>query len=229
MAGFEPIAAQEMESSSVETYRYNHGNIVVAGDIRLQETKKKLIQFAREREPEITVVAGGPPCQGFSMAGWFKSEDARNDLFRDFLEIVDVLEPKHVVMENVQGLIWMKKGQILETILEEFRKRDLRTECRVLKAEEFGVPQLRRRVFIIGSRGTAPRYPSPLYGQSSLDRAPPFTVYDAMSDLAAIDSGEMREEMPYQVETKTDYQRWCRGIIPAEQLVLSRSLPWVES
>ena len=159
MAGFDILAAQEIEPHNVETYRHNHGDLVVSGDIRSHQTKERLVHYVKEKGRDVTVIAGGPPCQGFSMAGWFKSDDSRNALFHDFFAIVDELDPKFVLMENVQGLLWMSKGRILQAILNEFEKRHYCAKCDVLKAEEFGVPQLRRRVFIIGSKCGTPRFP----------------------------------------------------------------------
>ena len=230
MAGYEILAAQELDRNCAETYRNNHGTNVIDGDIRKAETKSKLVDFIEEQGKEVGIVAGGPPCQGFSMAGWFKSDDERNDLFLDFLAVVNKLRPMHILMENVQGLLWMEKGAILKAILEKIRAIGYHVEYKVLEAERFGVPQLRRRVFIIGTRSGQPKFPEPVFGNSSLDLPNVPTVFDAISDLPRIRPGIFEDPQVYDPKwTKTRYQRWCTGSLETREFFSSMVSTWTET
>ena len=138
--------ANDFQKDAVTTYQKNIGYHIVHGDIT-KITKEQL-----PKEP-IDVVLGGFPCQGFSVANSKRSmEDKRNFLYLELLRVVKELQPKFFVAENVRGLLSMQKGQVLNMILKDFEDLGYRVNYQVLNAAQFGVPQNRERVIIIGNR-----------------------------------------------------------------------------
>lgn len=231
MAGYRILAAQDIDKYSLMTYMMNGlCHSVISGDIRDSQIMSRFVESAKNvanGEP-IDVVAAGPPCTGFSLAGWYRKDDPKNELVYCFLRIVDELEPKYVVMENVQGLIWMDRGRVLDDIIKAIDDLGYEVDYKVLKAEQFGVPQLRRRVIILGSNAGKPKFPRPLFGETGLDMRRIFTVRDAISDLVNIFPDRKINEHNYREEwVETDYQSWCRGLLSTEELFKRREFPWV--
>lgn len=144
-AGFQIIWANDVFSEAIETYRNNIGEHVVSGDITM---------ISSDDIPDNPdVIIGGFPCQGFSIANIRRSmEDQRNLLYKEMLRIIKDKQPKIFVAENVKGLLSMEKGKVFEMIKNDFRGLGYFVEARVLNAAEYGVPQQRERVIIIGNR-----------------------------------------------------------------------------
>lgn len=157
-AGYQVNWANDFQKDAVTTYQKNIGNHIIYSDIT-QISKDQL-----PKEP-IDVVLGGFPCQGFSVANNKRSmEDKRNFLYLELLRVVKELQPKFFVAENVKGLLSMQKGQVLDMILKDFEKLGYRVDYRVLNAEQFGVPQSRERVIIIGNQiGVENPFPKPTH------------------------------------------------------------------
>lgn len=182
MAGLEGIAAVEFDKAAVSTYVTNFSHPVVSGDITLTATKNELYSIVRERcgDGTIDILAGGPPCQGFSMAGKRNPADPRNRLYIDYMEIVKHLKPGYVVMENVEGMKSMDKGVVVTKILSDLRELGYDVECHVLNAAGYGVAQYRERLIFIGNRyGAKNLFPAPFVSPDNY-----VTVTDAISDLA---------------------------------------------
>ena len=119
---------------------------------------KNLVKF-----DTIDVVIGGPPCQGFSIAGNIGRkfiDDPRNRLFKEFVRVVKVIKPKFFVMENVARLYNHKKGETRNEIIKDFQKLGYKVECKILNSADFGVPQVRRRVIFIGTMGIDIKFPT---------------------------------------------------------------------
>ena len=229
-AGYKILAAQDINRNALLTFKMNNlCQKTVLGDIRIPEIKEEFIKLCQSESAnsQIDVIAGGPPCTGFSMAGWYKRDDPRNDLIYDFLDIIEALKPKFLMMENVQGLIWMKKGEVIDSLLNAIEKLGYHVKYQVLKAEEYGVPQLRRRVIILGSLSQKPRFPKPIFGVTALEGSKLLTVKDAISDLSKIEPSEDIAEACYNNEwIESDYQKWARGIMTFEELKQIRLFSW---
>ena len=115
--GFNLLAANEFDASVFETNKLNHSKYAsldkfILGDITKEETKNRIYEACGDNQ--VDVILGGPPCQGFSYAGWRDPNDQRNQLFRDFVDIVTTLKPKFFVMENVPGILTMRKGEAIK-------------------------------------------------------------------------------------------------------------------
>lgn len=201
MAGFDVVLANEYDESIANAYKLNHPNTkMIVEDIRnlpINET------FADYRG-KIDVVIGGPPCQGFSQKGQRKTiNDERNFLFKYFVAVVDYIRPRYFVMENVPNLLTAESGYFMKEIIELFKAIGYFVETNTLNAADYGVPQNRRRAVIIGKHGeAAPAMPEPLDHTIS--------IWDAISDLAYLDSGEGSECNEYLYPPQSDYQRRLR-------------------
>jgi DNA (cytosine-5)-methyltransferase 1 len=229
LAGYNVIAGLEIEKHAIETWAKNHSGTAILGDITKAETKQALIQAVRNKlgEDGLDVLAGGPPCQGFSSAGWRQTSDPRNQLWLNYIEILKELNPKYFIIENVPGILSMKKNGVLviETMSKEFAKLGYQLHYKALKAEEFGVPQRRRRVFILGVRDDLEAYefPEPTVSES-------FTVKDAISNLPKLQSNDGSEEViidNYKTESK--YQEWLIGKCTTEDLLQTKKKPEIRN
>ena len=144
-AGFEIVWANDFFREAYESYRKNIGNHIVYGDI----TKIK----SEDMPNNIDLVIGGFPCQGFSVANNKRSmKDERNFLYKEMLRVIRDKRPKFFVAENVKGLLSMEHGKVIKMIKSDFESLGYKVDARLLNAAEYGVPQARERVVIIGNR-----------------------------------------------------------------------------
>lgn len=208
MAGFSVEAASEFDEWASETYRHNHPNArLITGDIRkLAGTWNSIVGT------EIDGVVGGPACQGHSLCGSRDPNDPRNSLFTEFVKCVYETKPKFFVMENVTGILSSKTndGMLIQKIIcREFDAIGYDLDCHVLDASDFGVPQSRKRVFFVGFRSDVIGERQWNHPYRTVDRL--VTVDEAISDLPLIAAGEGSEEMAYDLQPSSDYQRWARA------------------
>jgi len=160
LAGFKVVAAVELVDIAADTHERNFPDCVVhRGDISNFRPSKAL------RDKKVRVVVGGPPCQGFSVAGRRDPNDPRNRLFREFVRVVDELRPDYFVMENVPGILTMKDGKVKEAILEAFSEIGYpNVSIAILEAASLGVAQIRSRAIFIGNRHGLPNpFPAPKF------------------------------------------------------------------
>lgn len=182
-AGAESCIETDIEPLACATLKANApGTPVLCADITQEDTKALIAGRMAEEDAEI--ICGGPPCQGFSLAGKRREDDPRNSLFRHYAQIVSSTEPEVVVFENVIGLLSMSGGQTYRDVLAAFAGIGYDVEGRVLDASDYGTPQRRRRVIVIGTKrgsGIAPGdlFPAP----TTPDEEGKVTVRDAISDL----------------------------------------------
>jgi DNA (cytosine-5)-methyltransferase 1 len=141
-AGFKPLFATDVDEDCAETFRLNHPEVPF--QCKSVEALSSQ-QLTRElKGAHVDVVAGGPPCQGFSVnAPVRRMHDPRNHLFAHFVRVVKLLEPSYVVFENVPGLISLEGGKVVEAIYEAFSRIGYRLDHKILFAAHYGVPQER--------------------------------------------------------------------------------------
>ncbi len=155
--GYTVKKAVEIDANIAKTYKMNHPEVdVIVDDIR------NIAQSGIFKAGDADIIIGGPPCQGFSMAGARIRngfvDDSRNYLFKYYFEVVKTVKPKAFVMENVKGIMTMRNGKIFEEILRIFSDSDMldgmpyKLHYKIVKAVEFGIPQKRERMIIIGTR-----------------------------------------------------------------------------
>lgn len=218
-AGFNIVLANEIDKSIAESYEKNHKETtMICDDI------KNILPKVEGMNNSVDVIIGGPPCQGFSMAGARIREnksskfldDPRNYLFRNYFNIVQKVEPKFFVIENVPGMLSMKGGKIIQEI-EKIFTDDNNFEHgryfiykRVLNAYDYGVPQERHRLIIVGSKvdvdfdAIFERVRNRMIQNGQIKM---HTIYDAISDLNYLNSGEGNFEQDYILKPLTDYQK----------------------
>ncbi|MBM3160841.1 MAG: DNA cytosine methyltransferase [Bacteroidetes bacterium] len=207
-AGFDSIIASDIDENCGKTISRNFPKTkFLLGDISNIEKNKFDLILQRHT---IDIITGGPPCQGFSLANKNRNkveDDPRNRLFYEFVKVIKWCNPKAFVMENVKGLLSMHKGEVIKTILNEFENAGIGYNCdfRVLKASDFGVPQNRERVILIGFRKDLNLYPEFPEKSNKI-----VSVEEAIMDLPQINAGEGTEGMEYIEKASNDYQKLMR-------------------
>ena len=199
-AGIKVAVANEINKHAAMTYNFNHPNtFLFQKDIR-EIKSREVIDITGN---DIFLVAGGPPCQGVSLAGRRDINDSRNSLFREFAMVVGKLEPRFFLMENVVGLLSMNKGRLIESIEKLFNEIGYNVSKRVFNSVDFGVPQNRRRLFLFGSRKDKDDINSMHAKKTEI-----ITTWDAISDLDFLKSGEFTQN--YMKPPLTNYQKEMR-------------------
>lgn len=217
-AGFEILAANDFDGNAAETFKLNHADTkFYDGPIQGISTDE-MLEAAGLQTGELDVLIGGPPCQAFSVYNHQRGmHDERSGLFREYLRMVEGLMPKIVVMENVTGITSVAEGRAVNEIYRSLETLGFHVEHRVLKAEEYGVPQERRRIFFVGVRdGQKVDWPMPthfreedLFTRTS-KQEPLVTVWDAISDLPKLKIKEGEEESEYLSEPGSVFQELMR-------------------
>ena len=200
--GFKIVIANEYDKDIAAAYVANHHGVdMIVGDITTIDLDKV---FGNLRG-KIDVIVGGPPCQGFSQKGKRMTIlDERNFLFKYFCRVVDLVKPRYFVMENVPNLLTAEHGYFREEFTKIFVDMSYNLSMGVLNAADYGVPQNRRRAVIIGKlEGEAPSLPVP--------NKEKVTIWDAISDLAFLNSGEGAEKQEYRIDAQSSYQKKMRN------------------
>jgi DNA (cytosine-5)-methyltransferase 1 len=198
--GFNNIFSIDIEPRFCETYKTNFPkhNLIQKDISKLSnEEIKSLIG-----NQIIDVIIGGPPCQGFSMAGNIGRkfiDDSRNQLFREFARIVEIVQPSYFVMENVARLFTHNKGETKKEIIELFKKMNYNVDCKVVNTADFGIPQVRNRVLFIGNRISN----NIVFPIKTMDK--PISIKEAIDKLPKLKSGE-KSEIPNHISMKHSEQ-----------------------
>ena len=206
-AGFSVIAAADYDATALETHAYNIGGLTWCGD--LGDPLEFISHLDQWGINSVDLVAGGPPCQPFSRAGTSKIADLvrrgirppgdeRTGLWRSFLKVIDHLKARVVLVENVPDFARIQSGHTLTTLLSELEDRGYRPHVEVLESWRYGVPQLRKRLFVVGVReGAELKWPD-----STGTRT---TVGDAIADLPLAEGGQREETLPYGMGPAGDF------------------------
>ena len=205
---FKIVMANEYDPDIAKAYSLNHPTVnVIQGDIRdlTEETIKKACG------EEVDVIIGGPPCQSYSTLGKRQMDD-RAHLFEEYCRVLSIVKPKMFLFENVSGLLSMQGGKLIEIIKEEFGKLGYTLKLKLLNAADYGVPQFRERVILVGVRGENNdfEYPQATFGDQTINPnlRPYRTVKDAFSDMPVLGSGEIG--INYSTIPQNDFQEFLR-------------------
>lgn len=221
-AGFNVLAANDFDETAAQTFKLNHPETQFVDGAIQDITTDRLLEVAGIARGELDALVGGPPCQAFSIYNHQRGmHDERSGLFREYLRIVAGLMPRFVIMENVTGITSVGEGRAVEEIYSSLKSVGYAVDHRILKSEEYGVPQERRRIFFLASRDTKTiSWPAPTHlGAGDLDlfaaasagtRLRHVTVTEAISDLPALKICEGDEEGEYARKPQSDYQRMLR-------------------
>ena len=215
-AGYEVTHSLEIDDWACETLRANHQDTAVLNR-NIVELSDSAVKRDFPRYPDLMV--GGPPCQGFSHAavGRQDPKDPRNSLFREFVRVAKLREPRRVIIENVPGLLRAKTAagdRVGDLIVQELESLGYNVTIYILNAHEFGVPQIRRRVFFAGDlEAPLPAEIYPTHGENDLfgELHPFVTVRDAISDLPLVDVGSKLDPIAYDREAVNEFQRRMRS------------------
>lgn len=231
-AGWRPVIANDLEPRFIETYRKNVHDRAVSGSITDPEIVELLAEVAADarRSGEQLFVLGGPPCQGFSTAGNKRTmDDSRNHLFWDYVRFLERVRPEGFVFENVTGLLNMQGGKVFAAVRDAFSSVMPSLHGAVLSADEYAVPQRRKRVILVGRHdpSSTPWGPPPAITSTSPEQASLFSstqrsvsVDEALGDLPPIKQGEDGSWKSYISRPMTPYQALMRGSISPDEYLL---------
>lgn len=183
-AGYDVLYSFDNDPISIETQGINQKYFKHKADVAdiNDLSGGVLLRKAGIKRGELFLLAGGPPCQGFSVQRIGADDDKRNDLVLAYARLIDEVRPKFFLMENVPGLMGVRGKPILESFLSKMKDKGYHPYIKVLNAEDFGVPQRRKRVFVVGIRDDVHKgefnFPDPLTLRKSRT-----TVADILSDL----------------------------------------------
>ncbi|MCP4752638.1 MAG: DNA cytosine methyltransferase [Proteobacteria bacterium] len=195
-AGFDVVAAVEIDPIHAAAHKYNFPECSVIPKSITNLTAKEIRKISGIGTKSIDILFGGPPCQGFSLIGQRVIDDPRNTLVKEFVRMVKELSPRYFLFENVKGLTVGKQKQILNELVEEFDSHGYAVQLpwKVLNAFNYGVPQNRARLFLLGARKgeSIPIYPQPLsIPPSDNDDKKPLpvapTCVEALGDLPDVE------------------------------------------
>ncbi|MGY1635426.1 DNA cytosine methyltransferase [Geodermatophilus sp. SYSU D00742] len=229
-AGFRVGLGLDFDEEACNTHAANHPDAkVLCTDVRQVSGADLLSETGFG---EVDVMIGGPSCQGFSTQGrrgaWASEDDPRNLLYREFARLVGELRPEWFLLENVPGLLWFDRGSFGRRVFAAFEAHGYRVAHKIVLAADYGVPQLRRRLLVVGTR-TGGAFPWPRQTHMGAVRrdaielwerrrqekfphlAPHRTLWDAISDLPALPDGGGEEESRYRTKPQGEYQALMRG------------------
>ncbi len=212
-AGHEIVLAVEKDAWAVETYKYNHiNNNIVEDDIN-NLSDEFFLPYANN----VDIVMGGPPCQGFSIAASNrrKKDDHRNELYKQFLRVVSVVNPKIVLIENVKEIVNYRLPdgtKIIDDIKNFFEKKEYIYDYNIINVRNYGIPQDRKRFFFLAAKKNIGI--NQIKIQKLLEKyiQPEISFFEAMSDLPEVKSKEYAEDsvLNYSLPPQNDYQRLMR-------------------
>jgi DNA (cytosine-5)-methyltransferase 1 len=232
MAGFQSILGSDVHPVYAATFSKNHpGARVIRNDI-CQFSESEILGLTGLKPGELDLIAGGPPCQGFSINAPVRTlDDQRNHLFREYLRIAEILKPKAILIENVPGIVSLGKGTVVTAIYKHLESMGYTVGHRILFAGHYGVPQMRFRTIFIALRDSRRiEFPEPTHNATAVANftgarelcikiAPLFaqtlcqkpTVRDAISDLPELALGQVMDGIEYTTPPQSDYQKTLRS------------------
>lgn len=232
MAGFESVLGSDIQPVYANTFALNNPEArVIMKDIR-ELTERDILDLAGVKPGELDLIAGGPPCQGFSINAPVRTlDDQRNHLFKEYLRIAAILRPKAILIENVPGLVSLGKGTVVKAIYKHLEGMGYTVDHKILFAGHYGVPQMRFRTIFIALRdGGKVEFPEPTHNAQAVANfagakelclkispllsqhlSKQATVWDAISDLPKLSPGEALHDVEYPVSPQSELQRLLRA------------------
>ncbi len=209
LAGYKVLLGVDNDSQALVTFEKNHSDSKgFKLDLYNHENLKQIIEFLDKKKQKVDVIIGGPPCQGFSIAGPRDMNDKRNLLYLAMVKLVDQTRPQAVLLENVPGMLQTNGGIGAKRIISDFQKIGYNMVSKLLFAPDFGVPQIRKRVFFIGLKNGATEFefPKPILSKDNY-----ITCEEAIGDLPALIDIYGDEVQHYSSKPKTKYQKMIRS------------------
>jgi len=202
---FNVVLANEILPDMAKAYTLNHKNVKMYNEDIVNVSAKRIKEDLGN--VQIDLIVGGPPCQAFSTVGKRLLNDPRAQLFREYFRLLEELNPKAFIFENVKGILSFNGGKLIKEIVESFENLGYHVKYETLDASTYGVPQIRKRVIIVGSKfGNDFEYPKQTHGP---DLKSLLTLSDAIGDLPEIGNGQSTTK--YISGPKNEYQKLMRG------------------
>lgn len=196
-AGFNVKLAIDNWEDALVTYRRNHPGFTLNADLLALNPESVAKEYSID---DVSVIIGGPPCQGFSVAGKRIINDDRNKLYKSFVRFVEYFKPQAFVMENVPNILSIGGGAVKDAVVKDFSDLGYVISYKVLTASDYGVPQNRRRAIFVGLRNKTFTFPHKIVEK-------PVTTWEALSDLPedTVDDGgnyPIQPQSPYQSDMR---------------------------
>jgi len=237
-AGWKPIVGSDINATAIETHKTNIQEDTICGDVTAEEIIDAIVERCRKatmENPELPLfVIGGPPCQGFSTANRYDNmNDQRNWLFKSYADALNRIKPNGFIFENVPGILNFERGRFFELIKKDLSRSVESIKTFKFNCAEYGVPQRRVRVIIVGSNKEIvdnyamepiTRVPRAESQQITIDMGEKeltnvANVMEALSDLPPLGAGEDGSNRQYVTKPTNDYQLLMRGVITAENYI----------
>lgn len=210
-AGYKVLAGVDFDDAALKTFENNHdGAKALKLDLFDLNNIQVLVDLLKQNNTTLDVLIGGPPCQGFSLAGKREENDKRNSLYTAMVKTAEMLKPKAILLENVPSILSLYDGKAKKRIFEDFEALGYNMNVQVLYAPDYGIPQIRKRAIFVGLLNSEKKFE---YPKPKLTEDKYITCEQAISDLPSLVGDEdysptgIRE---YATEPKTDYQRLMR-------------------
>lgn len=207
-AGYDVVLGVDFDETALKTFKANHGSAdTMKLDLFDLHNVDRIVDYLEQKHIKLDVLVGGPPCQGFSLAGPRNKNDKRNTLYQAMVLLAEKIRPQAIVLENVPGLLKLYDGRGAKRIIEDFSALGYNIKPQILYAPDFGVPQIRKRVFFVGLLDSEKsfEFPSPI-----LDEEHYITCEQAIGDLPALEDGIGEVVQDYPCEPQTEYQAAMR-------------------
>jgi len=207
-AGYNVVLGVDINEPALKTFKENHGNTeVMQLDLFDHDNVDKIVDFIKKKKIKLDVLIGGPPCQGFSVAGPRDMNDKRNSLYSAMVELSKRLEPQAVLLENVPGMIHINNGIGAKRIEQDFKDIGYTMVSELLYAPDFGIPQIRKRVFFVGIKNKEDKFtfPKPTFKKEAY-----ISCEQAINDLPELINIYGEEEQDYLLPPQNKYQEKMR-------------------
>ena len=223
LAGTKILIGCDKDKNFMETWKNNHKGIAVTGSLTEGETKKLIIQTIKKKlkGKKLDIIIGGPPCQGFSTAGWRLDGDDRNKLWNEYLDLVKVIRPKYFLIENVVGLLTSmnKSKNVVENMESAFSNIGYNFKYKKIESQFLGVLQVRKRISIFGALKNLemPEYPKEFVKKF-------VTVEEAIKGMPRLKENDGNFEISFNVKNYSTYQKWL-----SKKITLARFVKYLKN
>lgn len=213
-AGYEVVLGVDFDKAALKTFKENHGQAEAMNlDLFDHDNIDVIIDFLKNRKIKLDVLVGGPPCQGFSVAGPRDMNDKRNTLYTAMVELADRVKPQVVVLENVPGMVQTNGGIGAKRVVEDFAKIGYNMVAKLLYGPDYGLPQIRKRVFFVGLKDNTKEF---IFPEATVDKEHYITCEQAIGDLPSLqtDDGEIiygETIQNYEIPAQNEYQKKMRA------------------
>lgn len=207
-AGYNVLLGIDFDEAALNSFEKNHGNAkALKLDLFNHDNIKVITDYLKENNQTLDVLIGGPPCQGFSIAGPRDMNDKRNMLYSAMVKLADSAKPRAVLLENVPGMLQTNDGIGAKRIVEDFAKIGYKMVPKLLYAPDYGIPQIRKRVFFVGLRDSSKTFEFPV---ATVKKENYITCEQAIGDLPALEGIYGDEIQQYPCSPQSEYQKMMR-------------------